>query len=215
MSYLNQYINTPQQQKVQSFNSIESLLGAVIPNMKQNVPASEQKQLDDKKPTPSINEKAHIEAILQTPKEKLEIEKINEEIENDLKNAFLNEHIDIHDAITSQSSYKLYRDREETFECKISVEGTSLGNSSVRLILESDNLNLLFFGKIYRDGRCIVPLKKMNMLSEGTIGKAHLEVIIDDMIFIPWEETFRVEGAKKVTVEVAPQSKISVNMNTD
>jgi hypothetical protein len=31
-------------------------------------------------------------------------------------------------------------------------------------------------------------------------------------MFVPWEETFQVEGAKKVKVEIAPQSKISVNL---
>jgi polysaccharide deacetylase 2 family uncharacterized protein YibQ len=95
------------------------------------------------------------------------------------------------------------------------VEGTSLGNSSVRLILETEGWNILFYGKIYRDGRCVVPLKKMSIFPEGTIGKARLEVIIDDLVFVPWEETFIVEGAKKVTVEIVPQAKVSVNLKND
>jgi hypothetical protein len=168
------------------------------------------KTVDKEKLTEVEEYKEHAEKIFQDEKELLEIEKINEEIEEDLKNAFLNESV----AITNSSlanHYKLYRDRDETFECKISVEGTSLNNSSVRLILESDSWNLLFFGKIYKDGRCIVPLKKMAVLPEGTIGKARLEIIIDEMIFVPWEESFVVEGSKKVKVEILPQ-KISVNL---
>jgi hypothetical protein len=36
----------------------------------------------------------------------------------------------------------------------------------------------------------------------GTIGKATLEVIVDDILFTPWENPFRIEESKKVEVEV-------------
>jgi len=55
----------------------------------------------------------------------------------------------------------------------------------------------------------------MTIFPEGTIGKAHLEVVIDDTLFVPWEETFIVEGSKKITVEIKPQSKVSVNLKDE
>jgi TusA-related sulfurtransferase len=107
--------------------------------------------------------------------------------------------------------YTLYTDKQELFECSISLEGASVKNSQARLIVESDNLNLLFKGTIDSNGKCTVPIKKLkNLLEESTKGKIRLEVIADDTYFTPWESDFEVETARKVTVEVKSQS----NKNT-
>ena len=103
--------------------------------------------------------------------------------------------------------YTLYTDKQEIFECSISLEGASTKNSQARLIVESDNLNLLFKGTIDSSGKCTIPIKKLkNLLEESTKGKIRLEVIADDTYFIPWESNFEVETAKKVTVEVKSQT---------
>ena len=103
--------------------------------------------------------------------------------------------------------YTLYTDKQELFECSISLEGASVKNSQARLIVESDNLNLLFKGTIDSDGKCSVPIKKLkNLLEESTKGKIRLEVIADDTYFTPWESDFEVETARKVTVEVKTQT---------
>ena len=107
--------------------------------------------------------------------------------------------------------YTLYTDKQELFECSISLEGASVKNSKVRLIVEADNLNLLFKGTIDSSGKCTVPIRKLkNLLEESTKGKIRLEVIADDTYFTPWESDFEVETAKKVTVEVKSQA----NKNT-
>ena len=103
--------------------------------------------------------------------------------------------------------YTLYTDKQELFECSISLEGASVKNSQARLIVESDNLNLLFKGTIDSNGKCTVPIKKLkNLLEESTKGKIRLEVIADDTYFTPWESDFEVETSRKVTVEVKSQS---------
>lgn len=107
--------------------------------------------------------------------------------------------------------YTLYTDKQELFECSISLEGASVKNSKVRLVVEADNLNLLFKGTIDSSGKCTVPIRKLkNLLEESTKGKIRLEVIADDTYFTPWESDFEVETAKKVTVEVKSQT----NKNT-
>jgi len=107
--------------------------------------------------------------------------------------------------------YTLYTDKQELFECSISLEGASVKNSKVRLVVEADNLNLLFKGTIDSSGKCTVPIRKLkNLLEESTKGKMKLEVIADDTYFTPWESDFEVETAKKVTVEVKSQT----NKNT-
>jgi hypothetical protein len=205
---------------VKDFGSVESLLGSILPpgslNEKNEKPAAEKKE-DLTPPEPlDLSEKLKdfAEKSLLTTEEKRLIERVDEEIEKDLQEAFVNESISLQEAATA-NYYKLYRDRDESFECKVNVEGAALSNSVARLILETDIWNIMFQGKIYKDGRCVIPLKKMSIFPEGTIGKAHLEIIIDDMVFIPWEDSFRVEGAKKVTVEIAPQGKVSVNLKDE
>jgi len=106
------------------------------------------------------------------------------------------------------SCYKIYRDKEEIFECNISVQGAKLSSSQVRLVLDHEICNLVFYGKINKDGKCVVPLKKMNFYPEKSSGRIRLEVIVEDTIFVPWEETFIVEGAKKVTVQIKSQKKV-------
>lgn len=102
--------------------------------------------------------------------------------------------------------YTLYTDKQETFECSISLEGASIKNSQARLIVESDNLNLLFKGTIDSSGKCTVPIKKLrNLLEESTTGKIRLEVIAEDTYFTPWESDFEVATSKKITVEVKSQ----------
>jgi hypothetical protein len=103
--------------------------------------------------------------------------------------------------------YTLYTDKQEVFECSISLEGASVKNSQARLIVEADNLNLLFKGTIDSSGKCTVPIRKLkNLLEESTKGKIRLEVIAEDTYFTPWESDFEVETARKVTVEVKSQT---------
>jgi hypothetical protein len=49
-------------------------------------------------------------------------------------------------------SYKLYTDKKETFECKIHLEGASLSKATSRIIVETEDLKLMFEGTIDKDG---------------------------------------------------------------
>ena len=44
-------------------------------------------------------------------------------------------------------SYKLYTDKQETFECKIHLEGASLTKATSRILVETLDLNSLHFKK--------------------------------------------------------------------
>lgn len=112
----------------------------------------------------------------------------------------------------------LYTDKSELFECSISVDGTSLQNTQVRLVLESDKWNLMFYGSIDNNGKCSIDIDKLPILNEGEGGKMRLEVIADEAFFTPWEDEFSVKRSKKVTVEVfdrshLPEQKTKVNVN--
>ena len=103
-------------------------------------------------------------------------------------------------------AYKLYTDKQETFECDLFLEGADLKNSSARIIVESNDLTLMFKGEINEDGNCKVPIKKLKgLLDEDTTGDIKLEVIAEDTLIEPWQSDFVVSTAKKVTVEVKSQ----------
>ena len=105
-------------------------------------------------------------------------------------------------------SYKLYTDKQEIFECNIFLEGASLTQATSRIIVETQDLKLLFEGTIDKDGNCKVPIKKLRgLVSEDTKGTMKLEVIAEDTYFLPWESDFEVDTAKKIKVEVKQQSK--------
>jgi len=104
--------------------------------------------------------------------------------------------------------YTLYTDKTEDFKCNIGVEGATLNNTKARLVLENNDMNLLFEGRIGSDGTCIIPIKKLkHILPEGAEGMMKLEVIADDTYFSPWEDSFQVKVNKRVTVEVANDSR--------
>ena len=103
-------------------------------------------------------------------------------------------------------AYKLYTDKQETFECDLFIEGADLKNSSARILVETKDLTLLFPGEISKDGNCKVPIKKLKgLLDENTTGDIKLEVIAEDTLIEPWQSNFVVSTSKKVTVEVKSQ----------
>lgn len=119
--------------------------------------------------------------------------------------------------------YKLFTDKTELFECSISLQGASLKKSKARLVIETPEYSLLFKGKISKEGKCEIPIKKLKgLIEEDTTGNIRLEVIAEDTFFTPWESDFEVDASKKVTVEVKTQTtkkpiieaKVKVKENT-
>ena len=103
--------------------------------------------------------------------------------------------------------YKLFTDKNELFECSISLQGASLKKSKARLVVETQEYSLLFKGTISKGGKCEIPIKKLKgLIDEDTTGNIRLEVIAEDTFFTPWESDFEVETSKKVTVEVKSQT---------
>ena len=98
--------------------------------------------------------------------------------------------------------YKLLKDKNNEFQCEIKLEGASAKSAKVRLFLEGDGCEYSFNGKIENE-QCTIPLGKLkkfsNLLEHG---KIRLEVVADDTLFVPYENTYELEAEKKVTVEV-------------
>lgn len=106
-------------------------------------------------------------------------------------------------------SYKLYTDRNENFECDVAIKNATLKGSIARLIVESDNLCLVFNGKI-NNNKCVVPIHRLKgLLEEYDRGKMQLEIIVEDTYFRPWESDFIVEEHTSVKVKVQDQKQSS------
>lgn len=101
----------------------------------------------------------------------------------------------------SEDYYKLFKDKAEEFVCDIAVEGVNQADTEVRLIIESEDWTLMFVGEI-KKGKCIIPIKKLNIFNEGQTGNIKLEVNADGNLFTPWEDKFVVKMSKKVTVKL-------------
>ncbi len=107
--------------------------------------------------------------------------------------------------------YKLFTDKTELFECNIKLEGAQLKNSQARIIVESNDIALLFKGTIDTNGKCSIPIKKLKgLLEQNTKGEIKLEIIADDTFFTPWKSEFLVEESKKLTVEVTSQDAMTI-----
>jgi hypothetical protein len=112
--------------------------------------------------------------------------------------------------------YNLYTDRKELFEAKIDISGASLDESQCRILVESEDWNLVFKGEVNEDGNVKIPIKKLKRLfKEGDTGTIKLEVIADDTLFTPWESDFEVCTSKKVTVEVKSNSQKDETKSND
>lgn len=112
------------------------------------------------------------------------------------------EHFDFNESNSDDDDYyKLYKDKAEDFTCDIAIEGVSQSDTEVRLIVESDEWTLMFTGEV-KNGQCVIPMKKLSILNEGTKGTIRLEVNADGTLFTPWEDSFVVKASKKVTVKV-------------
>jgi hypothetical protein len=99
------------------------------------------------------------------------------------------------------NSYTIYLDKEETFEFDVSIKNASIKNSTARLIIESDDINLVFFGNITKD-TITVPIKSLKKyFTESDKATIKLEVIIENNVVTPWESELIFENYNKVEIK--------------
>jgi hypothetical protein len=154
--------------------------------------------------------KDEVEMMIQKEVERIKREtlaefKANEskEVELPIEEEISEEEFENNEEVSESNSefYKVYADKAETFSCDIELEGANLKDTEVRLVLESDNWNLMFPGEIDRNGKVTIPIRKLNIFEEGTRGKIKMEVIAEGTVFTPWEDDFEVKMSKKVMIK--------------
>jgi len=178
---------------------------------KEEVKSNEEIHFEDENPI--VNNKSN---IVENHKIE-EIQLLNEEIK-EIENTpleqtqnFLSEKIEENYKeeleLELDETYKIYRDKSEIFLCDMEITGASPETSKARIIIESKDLTYMFEGTIDPKGRCRIPLKKMNFLQENEKGVIKLEVIAEDMLFVPWTEEFTAVSSKKVKIKNITESQ--------
>ena len=169
-----------------------------IENVSEDLKITEESDLIDRD---------EVEEMIQKEVERIKKETIAEYKANESKEITLpviEEEIQEEEEISETKSseyYKVFNDKAETFSCEIELEGANLKDTQVRLVLESDNWNLMFPGEIDRYGKVTIPIKKLNLFEEGVLGVIKMEVIAEGTVFVPWEDNFEVKASKKVMVK--------------
>ena len=99
------------------------------------------------------------------------------------------------------SAYTIYLDKEETFQCEVSIKNASIKDSSARLIIESDDINLVFFGTVSKD-TISVPIKSLKKyFTESDKATIKLEVIVENNLVTPWESELLFDSYNKVEIK--------------
>lgn len=175
-----------------------------------------------KKPKGLVEELKPSDKLLEEIKQELEEEKddsviddfiCDEEEPQQEAEEQQEEEIEVKEEVKEEESYyKLYKDKNEEFICDISIEGANPNDTEARIVIESKDWTLMFKGEL-KNGKCKVPIKKLNILEEGQEGNIRLEVIAEGNLFIPWEDKFKVKMSKKVTVKVNEQKETKKTEN--
>ena len=107
------------------------------------------------------------------------------------------------------STYTIYLDKEETFLCEASIKNSSYKNSSARLIIESNDINLVFYGSVDKD-TISVPIKSLKKyFAENDNAKIKLEVIVEGQLITPWESEVIFDNYNKVEIKEIKSTKAS------
>lgn len=100
----------------------------------------------------------------------------------------------------------LMLDEENELRFKVNIEGSRPGKAISRLVLEAPDMSLIFEGEQDTDGELVVIVPELNnVLKEGTYD-SHLEVLVDDRIFVPLEMKTKFEKSLSVTAEAVVRS---------
>jgi hypothetical protein len=98
-------------------------------------------------------------------------------------------------------SYKIYLDKDEIFECEANIKNASYKDSSARIIIESKDVNLVFYGQVDRD-TITVPIKSLKkFFKEEDNANIKLEVIVESTIVTPWESELEFDSYNKVEIK--------------
>lgn len=94
-----------------------------------------------------------------------------------------------------------YSDKNKLFEFNVAIEGASINDTKVRLVLNTDDKNYLYYGTINENGKCSIDIPPLKDI-KSTKGNVILEVISESTFFEPWTSEVEIKKSKSVVVEM-------------
>lgn len=107
-----------------------------------------------------------------------------------------------------------YKNKSQTFECNVEIEGADGNSAKSRLILSpnNDNKKIFFEGEVNAQKCKILVPPLSNISNQGNIV---LEIIVEDTLFSPWESVYEIKEPVKVESVELTKSKKNVKMIKD
>jgi len=95
----------------------------------------------------------------------------------------------------------LMLDNDNELRFKVNIDGTRPGTAVSRLMLEGSEMSYAFKGQQDSNGEVVVFIPTMKGLIKEGVYDTHLEVVVDDRMFIPLEMKVNFEQSVSVTAE--------------
>jgi len=101
----------------------------------------------------------------------------------------------------------LMLDNDNELRFKVNIEGTRPGVAVCRLMLEGNEMQYGFRGHQEPDGEISVMIPSLKGFIKEGVYDTHLEVVVDDRMFIPLEMKLNFEKTVEVTAEAVVRSR--------
>jgi hypothetical protein len=104
----------------------------------------------------------------------------------------------------------IYKNKGETFRCHFKIEGASVQETKVRLCLEfEDNQNMFFNGTLSENGECVIEIPVLQ--TEDKYGTLVVEAIADSIYFKVYEAEVELRNSTEVTLQkMKPSAKVEL-----
>lgn len=101
---------------------------------------------------------------------------------------------------------KFNKNKKQTFECKVEIEGADYSKTRPRLILSptGDSKHVFFEGKIEGTTCKVIIPEGLDIARSGEVS---LEVVVDNTLFTPWHSTY------EMLVESVKVNEVSMHKN--
>ena len=97
---------------------------------------------------------------------------------------------------------KLFLDQENELRFQVQIEGTTRGETACRYLIETSDYSFSLPCYYDEDGDVIVNVPVLKSVIKEGVYDSHLEVFVDDRLFIPLE--IKTEFEKSVAVKAKP-----------
>jgi hypothetical protein len=102
---------------------------------------------------------------------------------------------------------KLFLDQENELRFQVQIEGSAKGETACRYLIESDDYSFSLPGYYDDEGDVVVNIPALKSIIKEGVYNSHLEVFVDDRLFIPLEIKTEFENSVAVVAKPIVENK--------